>query len=56
LPIEQLAEAWGDFRNEVHVQNAQRWTSESRSREAEARARAEQAGRRTSVADLLDDA
>jgi hypothetical protein len=55
LPIEQLAEAWGDFRNEVHVLNAHRWTSESRAREDAERDRAKRAERRTSVADLLDD-
>jgi hypothetical protein len=53
LPIEQLAEAWGDFRNEIHLFNANRW--ESQRRDAEEHVRAERTERRTSIADLLDD-
>jgi hypothetical protein len=59
LPVEQLAEAWGDYyRNAVHAFNRSTWLRESDSRERERQAedeRREALARQQHVAGLLQE-
>ena len=58
LPIEQLAEAWGDYRAEVVMFNRAVWTRESERREDERQAQAERRdafSEQRDVAELLDE-
>lgn len=58
LPVEQLAEAWGDYSNEIHLANRDRWgLASDRNREAESeRALREDALRQQAhVAELLEE-
>ncbi len=55
LPIEQLAEAWGDARNEVHELNRARYEALCRTRAESEAARAERDARHRRTADLLDE-
>jgi hypothetical protein len=58
LPIEQLAEAWADFRGEVETFNRAAWARASSAREAERQAREARAlalAEQRDVAELLDD-
>jgi hypothetical protein len=57
LPMEQLAEAWSDFRDEVHAYNAAIWAEEAARRERdrqEAKARAEAQEEQGGTSTLLD--
>jgi hypothetical protein len=58
LPIEQLAEAWGDFRGAVDAFNRRAWAHDSQTREAARLAREEREEvlrEQQHVADLLDE-
>ena len=58
LPIEQLAEAWGDYRAEVNSFNRRNWASESQTREATRLAQKQREDTRREqqhVSDLLDE-
>jgi hypothetical protein len=58
LPIEQLAEAWGDFRAAVDSFNGRAWANESVSRDTDRAARQEREDtlrNQEHVADMLDD-
>jgi hypothetical protein len=57
LPMEQLAEAWSDYRGEVRAYNAAIWTEEAARREQErqaAKARAEAEEEQSGTSTLLD--
>ena len=58
LPIEQLADAWGDYRGEITAFNRAAWSKESDRREAArqaASARADLLADQAGVAELLDE-
>lgn len=58
LPIDQLAEAWGDFQNATYLFNVARWSQESKRRESIREAqqrRAEQRRDQQDVAALLHE-
>jgi hypothetical protein len=58
LPVEQLAEAWGDYRAEVAAFNRSAWDALSSARDAERRAREERADalrRQRHTSELLDE-